>query len=262
MAPPPRPIPPYTIQIYTPSQLGQQPALADELTELVNESFLAQVKHSLGEPSLRLTRPGQLIEEIGPSGLTAVCFQHAIDGDEKSTRAIGTATIKAWTGDVLWNRPRTCTDNADSETRSQDTDELVPVDGDFEVAIVAVKPGAKFRGQGIPDRLVGACEQAVLSKWVVGEEDISLQAQAQAGSSVPRNQAGISTLSPIRIMVKVAREITELYWAKKGFVTVGERQYSPGTWGFKKEFTISAMVRELPVGHQEGRSGGARVNSL
>ncbi|PLB48141.1 hypothetical protein P170DRAFT_437844 [Aspergillus steynii IBT 23096] len=255
MAPPPRPTPPYTIQTYTSSQLSQHPALVAELTDLINESFGVYASHPLGRTGLRMERPGQLIEELGPSGLTAIYFHHAVDAEEHPTKAaqlpgqvIGTASIKAWAGDAIWNPVRTLP-GAGLEPKD---DKLVSVDGDFELGIVAVKPIAEFRGKGIADKLVEACEQAILPKWALREDirpSLPAQAQAQAGSSTPRNVAKISPPSPVKIMVKVVKEITALYWERKGFVTVGERLYPPGTssWGVEKEFTMSAMVRELPV---------------
>ncbi|KAI9037995.1 uncharacterized protein KD926_011427 [Aspergillus affinis] len=151
---------PYTIKIYTSSQLSQQPALVDELSELINESFLVQGNHPLGRVGLRLERPGQLIEELGPSSLTAVCFHHAANADETTTDAtgtpgqvIGTASIKAWTGDKIWNPVR---HTIESDLDPSTDDELVAADGDFEASIVAVKPSDEFRGRGIADKLVDA----------------------------------------------------------------------------------------------------------
>ncbi|KAK1144627.1 hypothetical protein N8T08_004930 [Aspergillus melleus] len=234
---------PYAIKIYTSSQLSQQPALVDELSELINESFLAQASHPLGRTGLRLEQPGQLIEELGPTSLTAVYFHHAGNADETTTeatgtpgQAIGTASIKAWEGGKIWNPVR---DSTESDL-DPSADDRLSVDGDFEAAIVAVKPSDEFRGRGIADKLVDVCEQAILQKWIDGQY---LSLQAEAGSAI----AKISPPRPIKIMVKVVKEITASYWAKKGFVTVGEKRCGPGTWGIEKEFTISAMVRELPV---------------
>lgn len=236
----------YTTRIYTSSQLSQQHALVDELTELINESFLTQNNNPAIRAGLRLTQPGQLIEELGPSSLTAVCFSHAVNEpptDAAQTqareRAIGTASIKPWTHSEPWGPVQSTEsgmDSGDTETEK----ESVSVDGDFEISTVAVKPGVEFRGRGIAERLVDACEQAVLQKWVPGEQ---FAPQTQARSEVPRK----SSPRPIRIMVKVVKEAVGLYWEKKGFITVGERRYKPGTWGFQTEFTMSAMVRELPV---------------
>ncbi|KAH8432220.1 GNAT family N-acetyltransferase [Aspergillus melleus] len=245
MAPPPPPTTtPYTIKIYTSSQLSQQPALVDELSELINESFLVQASHPLGRTGLRLEQPGQLIDELGPSSLTAVYFHHPGNADETTTdatrtpgQAIGTASIKAWEGGKIWNPVRHSTE---SDLDPSADDEL-SVDGDFEAAIVAVKPSDEFRGRGIADKLVDACEQAILQKWIAGEY---LSLQPEAGSAIAEKT---SPPRPIKIMVKVVKEITASYWAKKGFVTVVEKRYGPGTWGIEKEFTISAMVRELPV---------------
>ncbi|KAJ5753132.1 Acyl-CoA N-acyltransferase [Penicillium odoratum] len=171
---------------------------------MVNKSYLVSSSSAIKplDDKTRLNSDSQLSEELGPDGFTAVAFSHGPDG---KVDVIGTASMKKWKDDSLW-RPYDAT--------SQTTNLNQTCVGDFELAVVALLPGA-YRGQGLAGRLVKLCEEEILRRE--------------------------RTKSPIRIMIRVSMENNGQYWLKQGFVPIGSKACPKGFWGSTQDFTMWAM---------------------
>ncbi|KAJ6017511.1 hypothetical protein N7451_000890 [Penicillium sp. IBT 35674x] len=130
---------------------------------------------------------------------------------------VGTVSVKKWD----FGSPEGVVDD-DLDTGCTECE------GDFEVLIVAVKPGAKYRERAISESLLLACEEEL---------------KRNCGLNVDG-----STRS-LEIMLRVVREINGRYWSKKGFRVVGEKYYPPLTWDLERGFILWAMRRDLDI-HQ------------
>lgn len=219
--------PSYVIRVFAPSELSVRPWFPG-LCQAINEAFSHEV-NTLGLGP-RLHSDVQLTEELGESGLTAVAF--ATDNtlsdqflDDPNAHIIGTASVKNWAHNDMW---QLCT--LENQTGILQPDDTVKISGegtldaDYELAIVGLRPGSKYRKRGIADRLVDACQQEVLRRI------------SAAGKNLGR---------PIRFMIRTEQELNGAYWLKKGFSLVGQRMCPTGTWGSNREFMLWGMVREL-----------------
>ncbi|CAI7642059.1 unnamed protein product [Penicillium pancosmium] len=211
-----------TIQtaLFTSAELLSQSWLSD-LTRMINASYLVMhtEKIQFSQNKIRLLSDSELTEELGPDGFTAVAF--ASSGPD-SLEVVGTASMKPWKDDGLW-------ESHDYDGFSDDSSEEVVNDkvnqifqkhacpGDYELAVVAIPPDARFRGKGMAGRLVKVCEDELLRR---------------------RSESGKESV-PARIMIRVAKENSGDYWLKQGFEV--------GFWDAAEEFTMWAMVRELSL---------------
>lgn len=228
--PPQSPEPfPCEIKIYSLSELVTQPWLPS-LTQAVNEAFSANSGPKFAQ---RLSYDTQLSEEMGETGFTAVAFAPKSKYDEGSCNGydkrdevdiIGTASIKEWANNGEWSPYPTTSTHEASELHGANS-EQDPCDGDYELGLVAVKPGANYRKRGIADSLVKACERELVRR-------LTLQGSKRRS---------------IKIMIKTIREVSGPYWLKKGFKTVGVQRCPQGTWGSVEEFTLWALMRELAI---------------
>lgn len=223
----------FETKVYSASELLTQPWLP-ALTRAVNEGFST----NSGSISFaqRLSSDIQLSEELGETGFTAIAFasqpQHSDqtcdDYDHRDeVDIIGTASVKGWVNDRDWLPYPTPTAGANGNgyTDAETTREQDPCNGDYEIALVTIKPGANYRKRGIAESLIMACERELVRR-------LTLQADNRRS---------------IKIMVKIVKEINGPYWLKKGFMTVGQKLSPKGTWGSFQEFTMWAMMRELPI---------------
>lgn len=110
--------------------------------------------------------------------------------------------------------------------------DIATCDGDFEVFLVAVKPGDQYRKKGIAERLLNACEEALKGKFT---QDLAWPAEK----------------AQLRIMLKVVREINGKYWLRKGFRIMGECYCPPFTWDLEKAFSL---------GYEEGSANHININ--
>lgn len=221
-------LPHYSTKIFTPSELLDLPWLP-ALTEAINAGFSdngGRLKFAQ-----RLSTDTQLSGELGETGFTAVAFAPASEASDHAVEVIGTVSIKDWVNEGDWEpyRPR---EGSLPRVGGEGVDglgvadgERDPCDGDFEIALVTIRPGAHFRKRGIADHLVRVCERELVRRLVVSGD----------------------ARRSVRLMIKIVKELTGSYWVKKGFTTVGQRTAPKGTWKSFEEFTMWAMTRELAV---------------
>ncbi|KAJ5611350.1 Acyl-CoA N-acyltransferase [Penicillium lagena] len=109
------------------------------------------------------------------------------------------ASVKKWDSEgFVWKSPGRYTERSADElcslpSASIESGHSVPCDGDFEILIVAVKTGERYRKREIAESLVKACEE--LQRRLTPEPNGS---------------------SHLRVMLKLVPEINGRYWLKKG----------------------------------------------
>ncbi|GLI71964.1 hypothetical protein PoHVEF18_000131 [Penicillium ochrochloron] len=213
--------------LFTSTELLSQPWLPD-LTRMINASYMVSHTNKIKylENKVRLRTDSELSEELGADGFTAVAF---VSGDaDENVQVIGTASMKPWKDDGLWN-PLDHDDTSHDPMTEKLNSEMEQIlqhyacPGDYELAVVALPPDPRFRGKGIAGRLVKACEEEILRRR--------------------RHEADGER--PVRIMIRVSKENAGDYWLKQGFKTVGSRKCPKGFWDSLEEFTMWAMIREL-----------------
>ncbi|KAJ6083884.1 hypothetical protein N7486_010684 [Penicillium sp. IBT 16267x] len=215
------------IRIFTIADLLKQPFL-HELRSVINASYRVHEEGLFKKTGERLTTDTQIATEVGKNGFTGVAWSQ--------NEIVGTISVKKWdfgsSEGVMWKKPGFYAEwrDEDGKTSTQVDDQLdmdfTICDGDFEVLIVAVKPGAKYRKRGISENLLLACEEELKRNRVL---DID-------GS--PRS---------LRIMLRVVREMNGRYWSKKGFRVVGEKYLPPFTWDLEHGCILWAMRRDLEI---------------
>ncbi|KAJ5659653.1 hypothetical protein N7507_006104 [Penicillium longicatenatum] len=175
----------------------------------------------------RLTTNTQIATEVGENGITGIAWSQ--------NEIVGTASVKRWafgsSEGYMWKNPGFYADWQDDDEPSMQTNDQLDTDsvvckGDFEVLIVAVKTGVKFRKRGISESLLLACEEELKRNHL---HDID-------GST-----------RSLRVMVRVVREINGRYWSKKGFRVIGEKYFPPFTWDLERAFILWAMRRDLEI---------------
>lgn len=211
--------------LFTSSELLTQPWLPD-LTRMINESYLVSHTNKIkfSEDKIRLRTDYELSEELGPDAFTAVAF--ALNGTDERPEVVGTASMKKWKDDGLWQPHIHDETEPVEEQVNKQVDQILEkyaCPGDYELAVVALLPDPRFRGKGIAGRLVKLCEEEVLRR---------------------RKLHGDIT-SPVRIMIRVAKENAGDYWQKQGFTAVASQRCPKGFWDAAEEFTMWAMIREL-----------------
>lgn len=210
--------------LFASPELLTQPWLPD-LTRMINESYLVSPtdKIEFRDDKLRLRSNDQLSRELGPEGFTAVAF--TIDGVDEKPTIVGTASMKKWKDDGLWqpwihNEPKLIEEKCNGQVDHILGKDVCP--GDYELAVVAIPPNPQYRGKGIASKLVKLCEEEVL-----------------------RQHEGHGDSSPIRIMIRVVKENAGDYWQRQGFTAIASQRCPKGFWDAAEEFTMWAMIREL-----------------
>ncbi|RMJ26789.1 hypothetical protein PHISP_02331 [Aspergillus sp. HF37] len=215
----------FETRIFSTAELLRQPWLR-ALTQVINEGFGAMAGPV--KVAARLRSDTQLAEELNEGdGFTAVAYTAKSDGrfpDDQEIEVIGTASVKNWLDEGGWHRYPYEHAAGSEPWDANGSGQKGPCDGDYEFALVTVRPGEKYRKRGIADHLTGVCEQEILRR-------LSLKGES-------RNQ-------PIRMMVKIVKENNAPYWSRKGFTPVAQKTSPKGTWDSLTEFTMWAMVREL-----------------
>lgn len=215
----------FETRIFSTSELLRQPWLP-ALTQVINEGFGAMAGPV--KVAARLRSDTQLAEELEESdGFTAVAYAAKSDRrspDDKDIEVIGTASVKNWLDEGGWHRyPHEHAAGSDPGS-TNGSGQQGPCDGDYEIALVTVRPGEKYRKRGIADHLIGVCEQEILRR-------LSLKGESRS--------------QPVRMMVKIVKENNGPYWLKKGFIPVAQKISPKGTWDSLTEFTMWAMFRGL-----------------
>lgn len=212
----------HQIKIFTRGDLLVQPFLP-ELRTVINASYRDHEINPISKIGHRIQYDTQVVDEIGTSGFTAVVFA--------SDEIIGTASVRNWVPEadgVVWKPggfyagksvDEAFSMHAVGSNSKRAVSDITTCYGDFEIFLVAVKPGEKFRKKGIAERLVKSYEEELREKFT---QNLIHPAQ--------RNQ--------LRIMLKVVREINREYWLKKGFRIVGECYCPPFTWDLEKAFIL------------------------
>ena len=219
------------IKILTRENFLVQPFLP-ELRTVINASYRDHDINPIGKIGHRIQYDTQVVDEIGTSGFTAVVFA--------SDEIIGTASVRKWVPEadgVVW-RPggyyagksvdEAFSMHAVGSNSERAVSDIATCHGDFEIFLVAVKPGEKFRKTGIAERLVKLCEVELRENFTP-------------------NQAHPAQRNQLRIMLKVVREINGEYWLKKGFQIMGECYCPPFTWDLEKAFILWAMRKDLLI---------------
>lgn len=195
---------------------------------MINTSYLVSHTNNIkfSKDKLRLRADEALPNELGKDGFTVVAF--ASNDSDPNFKVVGTASIKKWEDDGLWKPYNHVTADYWEESVNDRVDqnpETYACPGDYELVIVAIPPSPQFRGKGIAGRLVKACEEEILRRQKLKEDDIS----------------------SLRIMVRVAKGSADEYWLKRGFTPVGFQECPKGFWDVEAEFTMWAMFREIPL---------------
>lgn len=212
------------IRIFTIPDLLKQPFL-HELRSVINASYSVHEEGLWSKTGDRLTTDTQIATEVGENGFTGIAWSQ--------NEIVGTVSVKKWnfgsSEGVVWKKPGFYAEWCEDDIYSTQVDDhLVDstlCEGDFEVLIVAVKPGTEYRKRGISESLLLACEEE-LKKRVLDVD----------GSS-----------RSLKIMLRVVREMNGRYWSKKGFRVVGEKYYPPFTWDLERGFILWAMRKDLEI---------------
>lgn len=222
----------YRIEVFTQSDLLQQPFLP-ELREVINASYQDPGIVPFEKMGTRLKSETQLTDELKASGFIAIAFVE--------NTIIGTACVKPWMSyseGGVWKPPGHFDQFSAEEVFSGSSAVLNSIDespnticeGEYELTTVAIKPGPQYRGKGIAENMVTACEGELKRRMLLV------------------NNTGVPTGVPrMKIMLKGVREIKGPYWLRKGFRIVGEQYCPPLTWDFDKAFVLWAMERELTL---------------
>lgn len=205
------------------------------LTKAINKGF--SDNGDIIKFDQRLASDSQLSEELGEKGFTAVAFAPKSNNQSSpghEVDVIGTVSIKPWVNDRDWIAYPPALPLSELATKSKEEDttsikygDQDPCNGDFEIALVTILPGVNFRKRGIADHLIRICEEELVRRLDL------------MGDKRERR--------PLRLMVKIVKEINAQYWLKKGFTTVGQKLAPKGTWDSFEEFTMWAMERDLVV---------------
>jgi ribosomal protein S18 acetylase RimI-like enzyme len=219
----------YHIKVFPRRDLLSQPFLPD-LRTVINASYRGHDIDPIGKVGDRVQHDNQVADEIGTNGFTAVAFD--------LNEIVGTASVKDWVSDadgLVWKPDgyfatksidEACSMHNIGSNTIDTISDPASCDGDFEIFMVAVKPGDKYRKKGIAERLVKACEQELQKRFTP-------------------NLAQLAETSYFRIMIKVVREINGEYWLKKGFQIKGECCCPAFTWDLEKPFILWAMKKHL-----------------
>ncbi|KAJ5256920.1 hypothetical protein N7478_013024 [Penicillium angulare] len=221
----------YHIKVFTRHDLLSQPFLP-ELRTVINASYRDHDINPIGKVGYRIQSDTQVADEIGTSGFTAIAFA--------SNEIVGTASVKDWVSEadgISWKPESYFAGKGPEDASSMEilgsyindsTLDVADCTGDFELFLVAVKSGEKYRKTGIAEKLIKACEKELRGRFT-------------SSLSQPAENAHL------RIMLKVVREINGKYWLKKGFQIVGECYCPPFTWDLENAFILWAMRKDLPI---------------
>ncbi|KAF5568030.1 acyl n-acyltransferase [Fusarium phyllophilum] len=209
---------PYHIEIFTGQELLDSSVLR-ELQTVINAAYQSHDNNPLGAIGERIQHDTQIVDEIGTNGFTVVM--------SCADEIVGTASVKNWKPSIQENDWKPAghyagrsADEASAMDAVPSIPEAVSCEGDVEVFMVAVKPGLQYRKKGVAEGLLRACEQQL------------------------KKQFGPKT-DPVRVILRVVREINSQYWLKKGYRIIGERYYPPLTWDVEKAFILLAMRKDI-----------------
>lgn len=263
----------YTIEIIRPAELLDplRKGLLDNLNYLINDAYVVHghPRHNEERDSFytsdRISSEDQLILELGPDGLLAICTDgtssnalpvsnsRRVFGEPyhpgKYGKLVATASLKPWKGkivDVFQQAQQVLdkhgtTQGAHSNLPLSDlelskvTSEILGSGIDnrtgtwnWEVAACASVNDTRYRGQG----LMIQCLDALVAKLVA-------QRSASREAGQPRGDVRIKLWSS----ALVGSGNIE-YWTRRGFVKEGEADVAPkGLWTATRDFKIQTLSK-------------------
>jgi len=260
----------YRIEIISPPDLlnPSQQSLRSELNNLINDVYVVH-----GHPrsyggngtmytELRINSDDQLVHELGPEGLLAICFDESLPeappqrqvqpvfGEPyqpgKYGKVVATASLKPWKGktvdlfrraqlalvkespalDVVSETPLSDLELSQVTNKIQVTDNEYQTSWDWEVSLCASVNDPKYRGQGLMIR----CLDALVAKLVAHRNTL-------VGTKDPRGGLQVKLWS-----TALDGSGNTEYWMKRGFVKEGELDVAPkGLWSATRVFKIQTL---------------------
>ncbi|KAI4184007.1 MAG: hypothetical protein L6R41_005025 [Letrouitia leprolyta] len=239
-------------------ELAKTPKLKS-LWKFINYAFNDSVHHHLelgfdGEHQ-RFDEPEHIVEEMGPNGVTFIHYAPgSAQGPMSEAKIIATAGCKPWSAaskmeerlelikkkeaakkDMMTNG--SVTSGKSSETplshppllqQLEYAGSMEHVDGHiniprWEVMAVCVHP--EWQKQGLAEKLLGLVT-----------EEVSSQVKFQGNRP------------EFKLVVRTMKEYNEEYWLSKGFGTVAEKYFEPGSFGASDGFHMLDMTRDHRIG--------------
>lgn len=213
--------------LFTPSELSSQPALVDEIVDLVNDAFL---RSKLPDPEKwdttvdrRFPTRESYLEMFGEEDIVAVIFDGAADGTdtvsadgstfESARKVVAVAGAIPWQGG--WKKEGAGTEEG------------------WEIKAVAVHGDAKYLRRGLAMRLYDSIEQFIVEveRRKTREKMDRVQVGAEAGS--------------VTLWIMTADCINGVYWRKKGYKEVRRDTYGVGIWGCLTSFDLVVLKRDV-----------------
>ncbi|KAI4170082.1 MAG: hypothetical protein LQ343_005223 [Gyalolechia ehrenbergii] len=225
--------------------------LWDFVNYAYNDSVKCHPELDLEGNHKRLDKPEDFVEEMGPNGVAFIHYAPgSAKGPDSNANIIATAGCKPWstTSNIeervkrmrkereavekgTSNRPGTSgegfyTKANDSALLQQlehvrsmtDNDEQVNVP-QWEVTTVCVHP--EWQKQGLAEKLLGL---------VIGEVSSQVKFQGKGPE--------------FKLVVRTMKEFNEKYWLSKGFETVAEKFFGPGSFGSPIGFHMLDLTRD------------------
>ena len=209
--------------LFTPSELASQPALVDEIVELINDAFM---RSKLPEPekwdtteTKRFPTRESYLEMFGGEGVLAVIFDEAADGAgftgtdcqrvKQKGKVVSVAGVIPWKGG--WKKEGAGTEKG------------------WEIKAVAVDGDAKYLRRGLAIRLYD-----FLEKFIVEMEKKRL-----------REEKGAAGAGTVTLWILSTACINGAYWMKRGYKEVRRETCGPGTWGCLTSFDMVVLKRDV-----------------
>lgn len=234
-------IPSGDIRVFTPKEAAVS-SIIDPLSTLINDAYTyGHIKNRqlLPESLKRLEKSHQLIDEIGPNGFVSVMYSRTADDPSSEPEIIATASAKPYSHDpssqihcndtnLLFKRKYKAEQNAAETDRKADLRQFgTPEEATaaYELIAMAVKPS--MQRQGIASQLLDACIDEIIRRAKEVDESQGVRS------------------GKIDLLISTLQEMSEGFYAKKGWRTTNTKTFKPGVSGSVEGFHIVDMVRRL-----------------
>lgn len=203
----------------TSAELAHYPNLP-QLTAMINEAFSAAARQHVGLYESELKRyelPENLVKEMGPEGVTFVTIAST---EGQDPQPVATTGYKPWEG-IENLQDRVTSDYQileNSQHEYHQTLDTMPA-----VGIVAVAVDPAWQNLGLAAKLQDRITEEITSRTKASGE------------------------KSFRFKVRTMKEINEQYWTGKGYTTLRETHFDPGTFGSVHGFSILEMFRDHEV---------------